>query len=141
MGFSKADKQQQVSIVVNYFGDSYEFTFLKQLPQSALDAEQSYIGMKDNERPEKYREALVNLVAEMVTQPPTGFDDFPKVEKIPLTDRMRAYFNDAEHPELETILVAAWKGYKRAAVPAAYIKSVQDSSARSGDVSGATAKT
>lgn len=141
MGFSKSNKEPDVSIVVNYFGDTYELTFPKKLPQAALDAEQQFLGLKDDERGEKSREALVNLIAEMVTRPPKGFEDFSVVSGPSLADRMRAYFNDPKHPELEAILVGAWKGYKAVAVPTAYLKSPENRSAPGSRLSGATSKT
>ena len=61
------------------------------------------------------------------------------IRRRPLAERMRVYFDDPEQPELEAIIVQAWKEYKAAAVPAAYVKSPEDSDAPSGESSGVPA--
>lgn len=144
MGFAKKDSAPEITIEVQHQfhpGTIFSFTLPKILPQAALNAEAEFVGLKDDERPEAYREALVGLVAELVTLPPTGFDDFKDVIAPSLAERMRAYFNDPAHPELESILVAVWRAYKAAVVPVAYTKSVQADSTSSSHLPGTTSKT
>lgn len=177
MGFKKKDSQTEVGISVTHAwhpGTKFVFYFPKRLPEAAVEAEQTYLGLKDSERPDEHRLALINVVAEMAASEPEGFDDFPGAEEIaglkaartqleaedvtkaerqdarqeierrvgeleralaavrqtPLAERMRVYFDDTTQPELETILSGAWRAYKVAAIPAAYIKSPEDSGAK-----------
>ena len=154
MGFSKAHNKKEISIVVTHPmhpGDRYVFTFPKTLPQAALDAQGRFLGLPDTARAEEWRTALVATVAEMVIREPEGFDDFQRltdedraagmVNQRPLAERFVEYFNDAEQPELEAIIVQAWKEYKAAAVPAAYVKSPEDSGAPGGESSGVPSTT
>lgn len=136
MGFSKKSYSPVIEIEVlhpYYPGEVFIFTFPKVLPQSALDAEKSYLGLPDTEQPEALRKGLIGVVAEMVTLPPTGFDDFPDLNpgelqtgstKVALRRAVLDYFDDPEKPELEQIISGAWRAYKTAAIPAAYLKSV-----------------
>ena len=177
MGFTKKDSQQEVGIAVTHAwhrGTQFFFYFPKRLPEAAVEAEQTYLGLKDSERPDEYRLALINVVAEMASEEPEGFDDFPgaaeiaslkaaraqleeedltkaarqdarqeierrieeleralaAVRQTPLAERMRVYFDDTTQPELEAILSGAWRAYKVAAIPAAYVKSPEDSGAK-----------
>ncbi|MET0646380.1 MAG: hypothetical protein ABW208_07140 [Pyrinomonadaceae bacterium] len=177
MGFNKQTSQPAVGIIVKHSwhpGAAFVFYFPKRLPETALNAEQTYLGLQDSERPDEYRLALINVVAEMASSEPEEFDDFPGaaeiagikkartqlkaeglkdkereeiegrveelerslavVRQVPLAKRMRDYFDDPTQPELEMILAGAWRAYKAAVIPAAYIKSPEDSGA-SGDLS------
>lgn len=141
MAFSKQGNSKEVSVEVTHRwhpGALFVFHFPKRLPQSALDAEKSFLGLKDDERAEAHRAALVNTVAEMVTREPEGFDDFPETVCVGpgtaavsknVADRVRVYFDDPEQPELEAIIVSAWRAYRAAAIPAAYTKSAEGRSA------------
>lgn len=167
MGFNKQKNSKEIAISVTHPwhpGAQFVFHFPKALPQSALDAEAKFLGLKDAERPEEYRKHLIDTVAEMVTQEPEGFDDFPgaserdelealrdaesapgakpdsrratgisvleatldRIREKPLQARMREYFDDQSQPELESIIVSAWRAYRAAAMPAAYLKSGKD---------------
>ncbi|HLM58175.1 MAG TPA: hypothetical protein VK422_18880 [Pyrinomonadaceae bacterium] len=152
MPFSKTKYDPTVAIVVHhkwYPGDAFTFYFPKVLPQSALDAERVFVGLKEDEGAESFRKALVNVVAEMAAEEPEGFDDFPRLTKEeraqgtvnidPLPERMRAYFDDASKPELEAILSGAWRAYRASQVPSAYTKSVQGHGAGGGQPSGVSA--
>lgn len=173
MGFTKKGAQTEVGIIVKHAwhpGTQFVFFFPKRLPQAALDAEQTYLGLKDSECSDEYRLALINVVAEMASSELEGFDDFPGAAEIaglkdaraqleaggleedargeierrigelerslavvretPLAKRMRDYFDDTTQPELEFLLAGAWRAYKAAAIPAAYIKSPEDSGAQ-----------
>jgi hypothetical protein len=170
MGFTKQGSQPEVGFAVRHAwhpGTQFVFYFPKRLPQAALDAEQTYFGVKDSERPDEHRLALIKVVAEMASSEPEGFDDFPgaaeiaglkdaraqleaeglteaargeikrragementlaAVRQVSLAKRMRDYFDDFTQPELEMILSGAWRAYKAAEIPAAYIKSPEDS--------------
>jgi hypothetical protein len=142
MGFSKARYRNEFQVVVTVPmnpGDTYTFTFPKKLPQAALDAEKAFLSLGDTATPDDWRKSLIGLVAKMVLKAPQGFEDFP--EDGPLDERVCAYFDDTEKPELEAIIIKAWKEYKAAAVPAAYIKSIEVRGAAGGDASGASADT
>lgn len=140
MGFRKGASPPDVQIVVEHKwhpGTQFVFTFPKVLPQAAADAERAFIALKDEERADAYRRALVGVVAEMVTAEPEGFDDFPTGNVTgSLADRMRGYFDDPDRPELEQIIVGAWRAYKAAAVTAAYVKSLSVGGAPGSQPSG-----
>jgi len=129
-----------------YPGETFTFTFPKVLPQAALDAERAYLALPDGERSEAYRVALIGVVAQALLCEPEGFDDFPTDEVMPenlvarsLRERVREYFDDERKPELGAIISGAWGAYKRAAIPAAYLKSSSDNGARASRVSQPTA--
>src|ERR1700759_3705513 len=128
MGFSKANYRDRFDVVVlhpQHPGDSYVFTFPKKLPQAALDAEKAFLALGDAATADDWRKALINVIAEMMTRDPEGFDDFPREPVVTLegqrapslTKRAVEYFDDPEKPELEAIIIKAWKEYKAAAVP------------------------
>ncbi len=52
-------------------------TFRSSSRRARLDAEKAFLGLKDTETADAYRLALINVVAEMVTREPLGFDDLP----------------------------------------------------------------
>jgi hypothetical protein len=60
------------------------------------------------------------------------------IRATPLAERMRVYFDEPDKPEFEAILLSVWRGYKAAAVPAAYIKSLPRDDAGSAGVPPAT---
>lgn len=135
MGFSKNKNTKGLAIKVTHPwhpGAEFIFHFPKRLPQSALDAEKGFVGLKDDEREDAARLALIGVVAEMVTREPEGFDDFIVGGPRTLPERMREYFDDPEQPELEQIIVSVWRGYKAAAIPAAYLFRPSDSGAAGG---------
>lgn len=142
MAFSKKDNSKEIAIVCTHPwhpGDEYTFYLQKRLPQSAIDAEANFIGLKDTERPDAYRVAIIATVAEMVTKEPDGFSDFPSetimpgsIGTKPLAQRMREYFDDPAVPELEQIVVTLWRQYRSAAIPQAYLKSAENSRPPSG---------
>ena len=126
MAFSKKNNSTEVAIEVThkwYPDTQFVFHFPKRLPQAAAEAEARFVGMKDGERGDEYRRNLIEVVAQMLLREPEGFDDFPAEESRPLSERARSYFDDESQPELEVILAGAWRAYKVAAIPAAYIKS------------------
>lgn len=141
MGFSKVKNSKEVSIAVSHAwhpGAKFVFHFPKTLPQSAVEAEKTFLGLKEDERAEAHREALINAVGEMVTRAPEGFDDFPETVTLgpgsagvssKLSHRVCFYFDDPEQPELEAIIVSAWRAYRAASLPSAYLKSAEDRSA------------
>jgi hypothetical protein len=158
VGFNKKEYEPNIPIVVNHPwhpSTDFKFFFAKRLSQSALDAETKYLGMKDEERPEAYREALIDLVIKMMSSPPEGFDDlvipvgfssehgFPSetAQRQAAEQAMRVYFDDPAYPELETILVSAWKGYRVAALPTSFPQSVRSSEQADDSASGATSET
>jgi hypothetical protein len=133
MGFTKSTSQKEIAIKLThpwYPGAEFTFHFPKRLPESALNAEKQFLGLKDDEREEQYRKGIINVVAEMVVREPEGFDDFTADTSRPLAERMRDYFDDPEQPELEAILVSAWRAYRAAAMPSAYLKSPESGSAK-----------
>lgn len=151
MAFSKATYEPEIRIEVRHawHPDSvFAFYFPKRLPQVAADAEARFLGLEEAARADEHRRALIEAVAEMLTREPEGFDDFPLDTNLPhsqqprsLSIRVRDYFDDPLQIELEQILVAAWRAYRATSVPNAYPKSLQDSSARDGTASGASAET
>ncbi len=129
MGFSKERYEPEVSIEVRHVwhpGTAFVFHFPKVLPQAALEAQKTFLGLSQEETEEALRLALINVVAEMVTRLPEGFDDLTQGDKATVSLAMRAYFNDPTKPELAQIITAAWGAYKAAANPAAYLKSFPD---------------
>lgn len=134
MGFRKKGYSPEITIEVShpwYPGSVFGFTFPKQLPQDALDAEGRLFGLKDEERGDASRKALIDVVARMVVREPSGFDDFPadvpppnSRETVGLAERMRGYFDDPTQPELEAIIVSVWRAYRAAAIPSSYVKSL-----------------
>lgn len=175
MGFSKKENSKEIAIKVKHpwHPDSaFIFYFPKQLPETALAAERNFVGLKDDEREDAARLAMIGVVAEMVLREPEGFDDFPgaaevaelkavcarlegeeleaderarleerqrgleealaRVRETPLAKRMCDYFDDPAQPELEQIIVSVWRGYKAAAIPAAYLFRPADSGAAGG---------
>lgn len=130
MGFSKKDRATEITIGVkhSYYPDTvFYFTFPKRLPQTALDQESKFIGLKDDEIPDELRKQLIALVSEMITGV-TGFDDFPTDER-PLAERAKEYFDSPEDPELETIISSVWTAYKVAAMPQTFLESRENHSA------------
>ena len=133
MAFSKKNYSKDVSIGVThalYPGVHFVFTFPKRMPQSALDAQGKLAGLTDAERAEEFRSALISAFAETISAEPEGFD-FPTDER-PLRERAKEYFDDPDFPELEEIVFSAWRAYKAAQLPAAYLKSGSDTSPASG---------
>jgi hypothetical protein len=152
VGFTKKENPPEISIEVRHPwhpGSVFIFHFPKKLHQLALDAEQRFLGLTDDARPDEHRKAIIDTIAEMVIREPEGFDDFPDVNHVvkpgdgkrPLAPRMREYFDDDSQPELETIIVSAWRAYRAAAVPTAYVKSLQSDGEGAGHVSGLPQKT
>lgn len=47
----------------------------------------------------------------------------------PLAERFKEYFDDPAHPELESLVTGAWRAYRAASLPAAYLKSREGSGA------------
>jgi hypothetical protein len=136
--FSKKNYEPEVAVVVRHawYPDSpFTFFFPKVLPQAALDAEKTYFGLTDAEGKDASRVALINVVAEMSTRAPQGFDDTNGVASLPLADAIRTYFDDPSMPELEQIIVAAWTTYKQGARPQGYLKSLSGDGAGSRDPS------
>lgn len=135
--FNKKDNSSEIAITCTHPwhpGEEFTFYLNKRLPQSAIDAEANFVGLKDTERPDAFRVAIISTVAEMVTKEPEGFSDFPRQEMLPggivpnpLPARMREYFDDASVPELEQIIVTVWRNYRSAAIPQAYLKSAENS--------------
>jgi hypothetical protein len=128
MGFSKKDYSPEVAIVINhpYYPETpFVFHFQKLMPKGADDALNALINLKEDERKEGYRSAWLNIVSELATKAPEGFDDFP-IDERPLPERMREYFDDAEKPEFASIIFRAWNEYQAAAIPAARLKSLSD---------------
>lgn len=148
MGFDKSTYQTEVNAVVTHQwhpGKEFIFTFPKLLPQAALDAEKTFLGLPDGERAEAARLALIGMLAEMVTKEPRGFDNFPTDEVMPqgqsprsLSIRFRDYFDDPSQPELEAILAGAWQAYRGGSRPVAYLKSHENSGARDSQPTRAT---
>ncbi|MET0646973.1 MAG: hypothetical protein ABW208_10160 [Pyrinomonadaceae bacterium] len=90
MGFSKQDYEPAVAVEVRHNwhpGAAFVFHFPKVLPQSALDAEASFLALKPEEDKDAVRRGLINLVAEMVTHEPEGFDDFPGAAEVAALSR------------------------------------------------------
>ena len=143
MGFTKASNEPEVRIEVHHNwhpGAVFAFTFPKRLPPAATLAESRFLALKEDARPDEHRLALIETVAQMVVREPEGFDDFPgssqavsSLRDVPLLERFVTYFDDPEQPELEQVIIAAWRAYRATSVPSAYMKSVSDRSARNGD--------
>lgn len=132
MGFSKSKNTDTIGIIAEhpYHPDTkFVFYLTKRASREAADAQSRFIGLPEDERPEVYREGLVETVAHLLAKEPEGFDDFPTGDQ-PLHERATAYFDDAEQVEFEAILATVWRRYIAAAVPAVYLKSPQ------GDVEG-----
>ncbi len=141
MGFSKRTNVPEVTIKVDHpwhEGQSFFFDFPKRLPQVAVDAEQEYIGLKETEQKDAFRVGLIKTVAAMLLRPPSGFDDFPQDER-PLAERTLEYFDDAAQVEFESVIIAAWRGYRMSAVSSVYLKSSKNNGARADDLSGVSA--
>lgn len=139
--FTKNSYSPNVSIGVTLPtrpGDEYVFTFPKRLPQTALDAEEAFVGLDKEERADAFRLGLVRTVAAMLVTEPQGFGDFP-VDERPLAERALEYFADPAEPEFEAILVKAWGGFREVTRATAYLKSVQADGAAVGDVQRTTA--
>jgi hypothetical protein len=135
VGFKKEGYEPEVAVVVchAWYPDSpFTFFFPKVLPQAALDAEKTYFGLTDAEGKDASRLALINVVAELSTRAPEGFDDASGTGASSLADAIRTYFDDPSMPELEQIVVAAWTTYKQGARPSAYLKSGTGDGAGSG---------
>jgi hypothetical protein len=142
--FSKRSYQPEVAIVVRHawYPDSpFTFFFPKVLPQCALNAEKTYFGLTDAEGKDAARKALIEVVALMSLRAPEGFDDFATVVAPSFVERIRTYFDDPSMPELEQIIVAAWTAYKQGARPSAYLKSLSDNGAGSGQPSSVPKQT
>jgi hypothetical protein len=140
MLFSKKDRTPDVAIQVNhkwYEGNPFVFYFHKKLPQSALDAEKGFLGIKESERDETSRASLIKLVANMVTKEPDGFSDFPRDDR-PLAERFIGYFDAPDVPEFEAVIVTAWRAYKVAALPEGFPQSVQNNGSPASGLPGAT---
>ncbi|MGI8997542.1 MAG: hypothetical protein ACR2GW_12830 [Pyrinomonadaceae bacterium] len=141
MGFSKQDYSPEIAINVTHPwhpGETFTFHFPKALPQAALDAERQFLGLPDAAREGAHRQALIGVVAEMLLRAPEGFADFPTDDVMPenlvarpLPQRVREYFDDPGKPELEAIIAGAWRAYKAAAQPSAYLKSRENHHAAS----------
>lgn len=104
MGFSKKTSQPEIAISVTHPwhpGTQFVFHFPKQLPESAVEAEKTFLGLKDTERAGEHRKALVNVVAQMVTAEPEGFDDFPGAAEIAELKAVRARLEGDELKEGE----------------------------------------
>jgi hypothetical protein len=144
MGFDKKTYEHEIQIAVTHQwhpGKEFVFTFPKTLPQPALDAEKAFLGVEEKEREALSRILLIKTVAAMVTREPEGFDNFPpSAVKNDLAERFIVYFDDPSQPELEAITTSAFSGYKAAARPVAYLKSLQSDGARDDQPSGATKK-
>lgn len=143
MGFP--NYQPDVEIVVSHAwhpDQKFVFTFPKKLPQAALDAEKDFLALDEKDRDEKARLGVIKTVAVMSSRAPAGFPGFPDGELTgqALIDAITTYFDDPEQPELETIITAAWTGYKAAARPAAYAKSLSDHGQGDGQSPGAAPK-
>ncbi|MDQ3649694.1 MAG: hypothetical protein M3458_05315 [Acidobacteriota bacterium] len=60
--------------------------------------------------------------------------ELSEIRRVSLPQRIREYFDDTTQPELEQIIIAAWRAYKGGALPSAYLKSVSRNGGGSGDV-------
>lgn len=148
MSFSKTDYSPEIIISVThpwYPSETFLFFFPKRLSQAAIDADAAVFSLRDNERPAAARLAVINVVAEMCVREPEGFADFPTDAIMPekliargLPQRVREYFDDPSKPELEAIILGAWRAYRASALPSAYLKSLQNNGARGGRVSEPT---
>jgi hypothetical protein len=145
MGFNKKRYSPEISITVThswYPGEEFTFHLSKKLSQEARDAQSQYFALNDEERPEAYRQALVNIISKMVARPPEGFDDFivptgfaSQEEQLnALRDAVRDYFDDPLQADLEQILKSVWGVYLATAMPVAYLKSGADSDASLGQL-------
>jgi hypothetical protein len=142
--FSKEKWEPEIEIVVNHKwhpDTDFIFTFPKILPKAALDAEKTLLGLTDAERPDKSRLGVIDVVAKMCTRAPQGFDGFPTTEPAQLEQAVREYFDAPHFPELEAIISTAWSGYRAAARPAAYAKSLSRDGAGDDQPPGAAAQT
>lgn len=140
MGFSKETYEPDVAYGVAhpyYPGEEFTFYVLKEIPQSALDLEKEFFGLTDETRGEQSAKLLTRMVAAITTRPPENFKDFPMDER-PLSERFFEYFFDPAKLELESFITRVWRAHRLATLDPAYLKSVQDNGAGSGDVSPAT---
>jgi hypothetical protein len=131
VAFSKEKSGPEVSFELRHPwhpGSVFVFTFPKELPQAALDKAKHFLGLTDDERKDAVRVALIAAVGAMVSSAPEGFEGFPADER-PLADRFTEYFDDPAHPELESLVAGAWRAYRAACLPAAYLKSREGSGA------------
>lgn len=64
--------------------------------------------------------------------------ELAEIRKETLAFRVVEYFNDPDKPELEAIIVSAWRAYRSAAMPSSYLKSLSSDGAGSGGLSPAT---
>ncbi len=134
MGFTKQKNEPSIRIEVRHNWHPaavFAFTFPKRMPKLAADSEARFLGLTEAAREDEHRQAIIEVVSEMVTQV-EGFDDFPADEVMPenlvarsLAERFRAYFDDPSQAELEQIVVGAWRAYRASAMPSAYPKSFQ----------------
>lgn len=149
MGFSKQGYEPEVAVEVRHNwhpGSVFVFYFPKVLPQAALDAEASFLGLNQDGDKDAVRTSLIDPLAEMATREPEGFDDFPCLTDVaravgtvsiaPLAERFRNYFDEPDKPELEQIVSGAWAAYKQGARPQAFLKRLQADSAGGGQPSG-----
>jgi hypothetical protein len=136
MGFRKGASPKEVAVTVPapWKGDGeFTFYFARRPSNEALQTSDRLIGLLGDERREERRKALVQVVAELSTREPEGFDDFPRETEAhrnavtfgtnPLGERIVEYFDDPEEPDLERIIAAAWNFYIVEASPRAYLKS------------------
>lgn len=142
------DYQPEIQIVITHQwhpGSQFIFTFPKRLPQAAIDAEQRLLGLGDKDRDEQARLLVIETVAEMSSKPPRGFPGFPEfgepIDPAALKSAIITYFDEPLQPELEAIITSAWSGYRAAARPAAYAKSLSPDGEADGDTGGAAPKT
>lgn len=148
MGFNKSNNSKSIAVMVEhpwYPDGKFVFHLAKRLSEDALHAQALFVGLDEKDRSDEHRDALIRVVARMSEKEPEGFEDFPRSAPVAASNdlafRMINYFDDPEHPELERILVSVWRTYWSAAVPQAYLKSVQSDSPGTGDLPAATPQT
>ena len=139
MPFPKYEPEIQIVITHQWHpGSKFIFTFPKRLPQAAIDAEAKLLGLGDQDRDEQARLLVIETVAKMSAQAPEGFPGFPEIAAgVDLAGTIQQYFDDPSQPELEAIATSAWSGYRAAARPAAYAKSLSRDGQGNGDAGGA----
>jgi hypothetical protein len=122
--FSKGTYQPnvEIAVVVPMLSDAqFVFTFPKRLSESAAKEQQTFLGMSAD-APDDYRKQLIKTVSEMIVKEPSGIEDFP-MDARPLPMRFTEYFDAPEQPELESVLVSAWRAYAVASVPSVRVVS------------------
>jgi hypothetical protein len=102
MGFRKADNPKEILIAVEHAwhrGTEFVFPLAKRLSQEALDAQEAYFALKDDEASDVRRKARTRVLGLMLTREPEGFDDFAGVREAQIIAERSALLAREEQPK------------------------------------------